>query len=223
MHASPSSPAKVGSPTRTGSPKKDVTRYGPIHLPDSKFGGEKRFQWQDTAEGEGDAIYDLPTMTMTRSVLFGHSIRKGMDDENPDSKKRSTGPGSYDVEHSHDHLSEYISRKGNMFSCAARKGMDVKTPSPGAVYNIEKKYWNGVEKSGGTTFSQATRQNPFDRSIAKDAELFFPKPDMGPSITIAGKHSYKLVGCVSPGPVYDVHVSSSLSLSSPDTKSKNCI
>jgi hypothetical protein len=102
------------SPSHTGelpkSPKKDVTRFGPIKKPDITFGGEERFAWQK-AEGSNDVAYDLPPVTMTRSVKFGFALRKGMDDENPDNKKRSTGPGSYQYGGCYDHLSEY-SKKG---------------------------------------------------------------------------------------------------------------
>ncbi|RYH32029.1 hypothetical protein EON65_01355 [archaeon] len=209
-HSSPgrlASPARTSSPGRTGSPKKDVTRYGPIHYPEPKFGGEKRFQWQNAASGTSDVSYDLPAMTMSRSVLFAHAPRKGMDDENPDNKKRSTGPGSYDVAHSYDHLSEYVSRTGNMFPCASRQSMAMKTPSPGAVYNIEKKYWNGPDTQGGIGFPQSTRTDLFGRSAGADADLFYPKDNRGVAVTIAGRHKYKPLGSDTPGAVYDVHVS----------------
>lgn len=207
MKASASSPARLRSPSRSASPKKEVTRYGPIHYPDCKFGDEKRFQWQDASTAAGDVLYDLPNMTMSRSVLFGHSLRQGMDDENPDNKKRATGPGSYDVAHSYDHLSEYVTRKGNMFPCAPRQSMAVKTPSPGAVYNIEKKYWNGPEKNMGIGFPQSSRNDLFNRSAGADADLFYPKAGISKAVTIAGKRNHKDSLSCSPGPVYDVHVS----------------
>jgi hypothetical protein len=65
---------------------------------------------------------------------FGNSLRTGMDDENPDAKKRSTGPGSYEFANCYDHLSEYQSTHANRFALAPRQSMAMKTPSPGAVF-----------------------------------------------------------------------------------------
>ena len=84
------SPSGTSSPPK--SPKKDVTRYGPVKLSDVRFGTEERFAWQN-ATSSNDVSYSLPEMTMTRSVIFSCSLRGGMDDINPDNKKRSTGPG----------------------------------------------------------------------------------------------------------------------------------
>eukprot|EP01039_Chlorochromonas_danica_P001774 gene1775-1939_t len=198
-----SSPGRLGSPPRSQSPKKEVTRYGPVHCTDCKFGDEKRFQWQ-SGSGTSDSIYNLPKMTMSRSVLFGQSLRADMADENPDSKKRATGPGSYDVANSYEFNSEYVSKKGTMFPCAARQSMAMKTPSPGAVYNIEKKYWNGPDTNTGIGFPQSSRQDLFNRSAGADADMFFPRTDRGPAVTIAGRHEYRPMGST-PGPIYDVH------------------
>jgi hypothetical protein len=135
----PNSPPK--SPLR--SPKKPVTRYGPIKQADLKFGTEKRFQWQSAAS-TSDVMYELPELQASKSVVFPNSLRKGMDDENPDAKKRSTGPGSYDYSGSYDHISEYAVHNANRFSQAARQSMAMKTPSPGAVYNVESVYGTGL-------------------------------------------------------------------------------
>ena len=199
------------SPSSTGvfpkSPKKDVTRFGAIKKPDIKFGGEERFTWQNN-NSSNDVAYDLPEMTMTRSTKFGFSLRKGMDDENPDNKKRSTGPGSYQFGACYDHLSEYSKKEANRFACAARQSMAVKTPSPGAVYNIEKKYYTGPEKHDGIGFAVSNRQDLFGKSASANADMFIPKPEYGPAITIAGKPKPKVLNTeTSPGPVYDVHVS----------------
>jgi hypothetical protein len=135
-------------PQRSESPSKlkklDVTRYGPVKHGEIKFGTEERFQWQ-SSKSTNDVAYKLPEMTMSRSIVFSQATRKGMDDENPDNKKRSTGPGSYNYSGSFDHLSEYVKKEANRFSCSARQSMAMKTPSPGPVYNIEKKYNMGPE------------------------------------------------------------------------------
>jgi hypothetical protein len=186
--------------------KKEVTRYGAIKQTDLKFGSEKRFMWQN-ASNSNDVVYELPEMTSTRSVIFGSSLRIAMDEENPDNKKRSTGPGSYDFAPCFDHNSEYAIKQGTRFACAARQSMALKTPSPGAVYNIEKQYWNGPEKSEGIGFVNAPRQNLYCSSLGANADMFFPKFDTGPCITISKRFKAKRDGNSTPGPIYDVHVS----------------
>src|SRR5438105_992470 len=117
-HSSPVRLNSAESPPK--SPKKEVTRYGPVKQADIKFGTEERFKWQN-ALNSNDVCYELPEMTMTRSVVFGSSLRVGMDEENPDNKKRSTGPGSYDFAPCFDHNSEYVKKQGSRFACAARQ------------------------------------------------------------------------------------------------------
>lgn len=204
MALSPSKSAET--PFR--SPKKEVTRYGAIKNADIKFGDEERFAWQNS-KSTNDVAYKLPDMTMTRSVKFGFSLRKGMDDENPDTKKRSTGPGSYQFGECYDHLSEYARHEANRFPCAPRQSMAVKTPSPGAVYNIEKKYYNGPEKPKAVGFANASRNQLFGDSTSANADMFIPRADYGPAITIATRPKPKMLNTsTSPGAVYDVHVSS---------------
>ena len=119
-----------------------VTRYGPCHGAQSKFLTEERFAWQK-AKFQSDVLYELPSVVMTRSVVFPSGLRSGMDD-NPDAKKRSTGPGSYNPGLCFDHQSESIVHHAARFGAAPRESMAMKTPSPGPVYNIEKCYWNGT-------------------------------------------------------------------------------
>lgn len=191
------------------SPKKPVTRYGQIKQADLKFGTEKRFQWQD-AGGTSDVMYEIPEFQPSKSVIFGNSLRKGMDEENPDAKKRSTGPGSYDYSGCFDHISEYNTRTANRFGQAPRQSMAMKTPSPGAVYNIEKQFWNGPEKSGAIGFANGTRQPLYGSSLGANADMFFAKEEHGPAISIAKKLKIKELGNSSPGAIYDVHVSEPL-------------
>jgi hypothetical protein len=198
----PNSPPK--SPLR--SPKKPVTRYGPIKQADLKFGTEKRFQWQSAAS-TSDVMYELPELQASKSVVFPNSLRKGMDDENPDAKKRSTGPGSYDYSGSYDHISEYAVHNANRFSQAARQSMAMKTPSPGAVYNVESVYWNGPDKHNGIGFSNSTRQPLYGSALGANADMFFPKTESGPAVSIAKRLKVKQLGASSPGAIYDVHVS----------------
>ncbi len=187
------------------SPKKVVTRFGAVKQSDAKFGSEERFKWQN-ALNSNDVAYELPEMTSTRSVIFGSSLRVGMDEENPDNKKRSTGPGSYDFAPCFDHNSEYITKQGNRFACSSRQSMALKTPSPGAVYNIEKQYWNGPEKQDGIGFVNAARQNLYGSSLSANADMYFPKNETGPAITIAKRFKIKKGTDSTPGPIYDDHV-----------------
>jgi len=201
MSSPVNSPAKS---TRSTSPKKQVTRFGVVKNPELKFGNEERFKWQN-ALNSNDVVYELPELTTTKSVIFGSSLRVGMDEENPDNKKRSTGPGSYDFAPCFDHNSEYMTKAGTRFGCAPRQSMAVKTPSPGAVYNIEKQYWNGPDKSMGIGFVNASRQNLYGSSLGANADMFFPRSETGPSITIASRFKSKKFTGSTPGPIYDVH------------------
>lgn len=200
------SDSPVKPTTAPRSPKKEVTRFGQIKQSEIKFGSEERFKWQN-ALNSNDVAYELPHMTSTRSVVFASSLRVGMDEENPDNKKRSTGPGSYDVAPCFDHISEYATKQAPRFSCAARQSMALKTPSPGAVYNIEKQYWNGPVKNEGIGFVNAPRQNLYGSSLGANADMYLPRSDTGRSITIAKRFKIKKSSDSTPGPIYDVHVS----------------
>lgn len=202
----PRSPPKSPSKSPFKSPKKPVTRYGPIKQADLKFGTEERFQWQNAAS-TSDVMYQIPEFEPSKSVIFSNSLRKGMDDENPDAKKRSTGPGSYDYSGCFDHISEYALHGANRFGQAPRQSMAMKTPSPGAVYNIESVYWNGPDKHNGVGFSNSTRQPLYGSALGANADMFFAKPESGPAISIAKRLKVKGVGASSPGAIYDVHVS----------------
>lgn len=195
MTHDPNSPKK--SPKR-----RPVTRFGQISQSQLKFGSEERFAWQKS-QNSSDVVYKLPDMTMTKSVIFGSSLRQGMDD-NPDNKKRSTGPGSYDFASCYDHNSEYSTKQGNRFSCAARQSMAVKTPSQGAIYNIEKCYWNGPEKQQPIGFPVSSRTALNSGSCTADADMFMPKYDTGTAITIASRLKTKPPSSNTPGAIYDV-------------------
>ena len=195
------SPEKSLSPSKRA--KKQVTRYGPVTHSDLKFGTEERFQWQK-AKYVSDVVYSLPEMRMTASCAFGTSTR-GYDPGDGDAKKSSTGPGSYDFAHSFDHLSEYFNRKGNRFGSAPRESMAQKTPSPGAVYNVDKCYYMGPTKTYGIGFNCDNRP-PLNAggSAGANADMFIPKANYGPAITIAGKWKQSKLNTGGPGAIYDV-------------------
>ena len=50
--------------------KRDVSRTGVIHAPETIFGSEERFQWQKPKH-ICDVMYDTPSQTITKSVIFG--------------------------------------------------------------------------------------------------------------------------------------------------------
>lgn len=197
------SPGKGGPESPAKPSRKEVTRYGPIKETQPRFGKEERFQWQK-AQNSSDVIYELPEMTMSRSVVFGSSLRGGLDD-NPDRAKNSTGPGSYNPGESYDFNSEYVTKGGNRFACAARSSMAVKTPSPGAVYNVENCYWNGPVKNQAIGFPNSKRQPLYGSTCTANADMFMPSETTGPSITIAKKFKgVKNTSSSTPGPIYNV-------------------
>lgn len=201
------------SPARSPSKSSQIlaTRYGKVKEADLSFGTEQRFKWQNAGE-TSDVAYDVQDLNISRSMSFGNSLRKGMDEENPDAKKRSTGPGSYDFAPCYDHISEYNKHAAGRFGQAPRQSMAMKTPSAGAVYNIEKQFWNGPDKSHGVGFANATRGELYGTSLSANADMYCAKAETGPAITIGKKFKDKGMSMRSPGAVYDVHVSYFLSL-----------
>jgi hypothetical protein len=198
-----SPPRSQHSPTRKAKSPTFTTRYGITHNPETKFGKEERFQWQN-AQFVSDVAYQLPDTKSKIGSIFGTSARGGLDDMTADSKKRSTGPGSYNVEE-FDCLSEYLTHKGPKFSCAARQGMDMKTPSPGAVYNTSELFRSGKDKAIKISFNCDRRPPLYNPSISANADLLLLKPDRGPSVTIGQRLKPKSRGADTPGAIYEVH------------------
>lgn len=192
----PGSPVK--SPTRE---RKPCTRYGVVANPQPPFAKEERFAWQK-AQYSSDSVYEIPLDSKVHNVLFGTSVRKAMNEEG---MKSSTGPGSYDFMKCYDHHSEYAKSNGNKFSLAARQSMAVKTPSPGAVYNVGKCYWNGPDKGEAIGFSVSTRKSLYGGSTTADADMFIPKSEKGIAVTMAGRPKTPQLTTTTPGAVYDVH------------------
>eukprot|EP01036_Dinobryon_divergens_P032612 gene32612-42232_t len=200
MSSPPPSPPK--SPSKKNRKSVEVTRFGTVKEPALKFGSEERFAWQN-AQNSSNVVYDIPDSSPTKSVIFGSSLRV---DENSKGSGSSAGPGSYDFTKCFDHISEYSVKQGNRFSCAPRNSMVIKTPSPGAVYNIEKCYWNGPDKNDGIGFSTAPRDSRNSGSNSADADMYLPKYDTGQGITIATRfNTNKKFAYATPGAIYDVH------------------
>lgn len=141
--------------SRSSSANKPCTRYGTISSPVAKIGTEERFLWQKS-KSTNDGVYDLPDLKIARTITFGTAQRMA-GQANTDLARRTTGPGSYEFGHCYDRISEHRQRHGNRFSGAPRESMDLKTLSPGAVYNISKQYWNGPDKGIKIGFNCDTR------------------------------------------------------------------
>jgi len=189
------------SPT---SPSHFVTRHGRAHSPEASFGHETRFQWQG-AQFVSDVAYKLPDTKMTKSAVFGTSARQGMDDENADAKKRSTGPGSYNIEHCYGFHSEYNKKPAYRFGGATRQSMDMKTPSPGAVYNTQEVYRTGKDKGIKISFNCDSRKPLYNESAASNADILWPKLPQGTAVSIGKRLKVKGLGHDTPGAVYEVH------------------
>eukprot|EP01035_Chromulina_nebulosa_P017768 gene17768-23370_t len=197
------SPSRSLSPVNT-SPKKEVTRYGTIKQPEITFGYEERFLWQKP-QYLTDVTYDPPNAQSQRGAIFGTASREGADVVNPDDKKRSNGPGSYDFSRSFDFNSEYVTKKAARFSGAPRQSMALKTPSPGAIYNIDKVFYNGPDKFKGIGFSTSKRKPLSTAMTSADAEMLMIKLPSVTPITIAKKIPIRLTLSDAPGPIYNVH------------------
>lgn len=190
------------SPDRPKPKERKATRYGPIHQGTVSFAKEERFAWQK-AKFQSDVVYNVPLNGQAKTIVFGGEVRVTGQDDNPDAKKRSTGPGSYDIQNAPNFISEYIRHDACRFSLGRRESMAVKTPSPGAVYNIEKQYWNGPVKTQAIGFNRDTRK-PLYSGGGGDADMLWPALPKGRSVTIAKKLKIKEKGSDTPGAVYNI-------------------
>jgi hypothetical protein len=192
------------SPTRTKSASPFVSRYGVTRNPELSFSKEERFHWQNS-QYVSDVVYQLPDSKSQVGSVFGTAARAGMDDENPDAKKRSTGPGSYSIDNCYDKNSEFPVHKATKFACAAREGMNMKTPSPGSVYHTDLLFRNGKDKNIKISFNCDTRKPLYNESAGANADLLWPKLDKGISISMGKRLKSKSKGSDTPGAIYEVH------------------
>jgi hypothetical protein len=198
-----SPPKSASSPSKPSSAP-FVTRYGVSTSPEPHFGNEERFSWQK-AQFVSDVVYQLPDAKEKRGVMFGTSARGGMDDLNPDAKKRSTGPGSYHIESCYNSISEYPHHAAYRFGAAARQSMDMKTPSPGAIYNTTELFKNGKDRNIKISFNRDNRMPLNGQPAGVNADMLWPKLPKGTSVTIGKRLKYKSMGADTPGAIYDVH------------------
>ena len=87
--------------------------------------------------------------------------------------------------------------------------MALKNGVPGPIYNVEKKYKNGVLKSMGIGFGRSKRKN-LHLTSAADA-IYAPKvevPDFAVAFGAGDRFKYEAkfsLTSTTPGPIYNVH------------------
>lgn len=200
-HSPLSAPQSASSPTRQKPERKPCTRYGVVANCQPAFAKEERFAWQKP-QFTSDSVYDLMDKPNTKNTFFGTGLRPPL---NEAGTKSSTGPGSYDFTKCYDYCSEYKKLYGNKFAQAPRQSMAMKTPSPGAVYNLGSTYYTGPERKSAIGFANSQRGELYGGSTTANADCFIPKPDYGYGITMAGRPKKKHLDHSTPGAVYDVH------------------
>jgi len=188
------------------------TRYGFSHGKTMKLNlGEERFAWQ-RPPNEFDAIYKVKLDKQVRDLHFGTSTRADWEStmkNKRDSFNPNAGPGSYKVDKEFLISSEARNKEAPRFQDAPREGMESKAKNPGPIYNIEKKYKNGVEKSMGIGFGRSKRK-ALHSSNAADA-IYAPKveiPDFAVAFGSGDRFKYEpkfSLTMSTPGPIYEVH------------------
>lgn len=167
--------------------KKPVTRLGTVRSTDIIFGSEERFKEADKRKSS-DVSYTIPDPRITPSVVFSSSLRKPM----ADTPQSSTGPGSYNIAKCYDNISDFHKHDSARFGISQRQSMALNTPSPGAIYNIEKTYFNGPDKGVRVGFNCDSRDpSSGSASTGNNADPVYPKLPTGTAITIAQRFKEK--------------------------------
>ncbi|GMH97947.1 hypothetical protein TrVE_jg4186 [Triparma verrucosa] len=197
---------------RNGPRFKANTRYGFTEGLTTKLNlGEERFMWQKPPN-EFDAIYKVKLPVQVRDLHFGTSTRADWEStmkNKRDSFNPNAGPGSYKRDKEFLISSESRNKEAPRFKDAPREDMANKNGVPGPIYNVEKKYKNGVLKTMGIGFGRSKRA-PLNMTSAADA-MYAPKvevPDF--AVAFGGGDRFKYEAKFSltsstPGPIYNVH------------------
>lgn len=180
-----------------------VTRLGPIHVPSPTFPKDDRFRAQ-TPSSLCDVIYSLPSVRMTRQITFPSTERDGTGD----ASNSGNGPGSYVYGDCFNHLSEKTSHHAGRFPRSQRQSMAMRTPSPGAIYNLGNTYWNGPVKTLPVRFNRDQRPAMNQESLTANADMLWPSLPRTPSVTIASRIPRRLQMGAGPGKIYDIKVRS---------------
>ena len=126
-----------------------------------------------------------------------------------DSFNPNAGPGSYKRDKEFLISSESRNKEAPLFAAAPRESMASKTGTPGPIYNVEKKYKNGVLKSMGIGFGRSKRKN-LHLTSAADA-IYAPKvevPNFAVAFGAGDRFKYEAkfsLTNTTPGPIYNVH------------------
>lgn len=180
-------------------PKKNqnITRYGPVSPSNVKFGGEQRFKWQ-SVRNSCDSSYEVPDEEVKHNVVFPAGPKNAV---LGDTKNSTLGPGSYNVAKGFGFNSEFLQRPAYKFNISQRQSMVMKTPSPGAVYNLGQCYYTGPDRGLMISFSMDARR-PLNNTSCINSDPVCPKLPSGRSITI-GKRLDKRRKLVDNTPSYD--------------------
>ena len=169
------------------------------------FAREERFIHSSPA-ASSDVIYNIPVENTSRRIFFGTTL-KGYDPTSAESAKSIVGPGSYDVSRCYDSVSEWPSRRNYRFGNSSRESSGIKTPSPGAVYNLKNAYWNGPDHAIKIGFNCDQRKPLYTPQTSANAKAVYPRlPPSGRIITIGRRIKSKAKSSDIPGPIYDVLV-----------------
>jgi len=196
---------------------------GPRYAANTRFGytcgnstrldnGEARFRWQ-RPPNEFDAIYNPKIEQQVRDLHFGTSTRADWETtmkNKRDSFNPNAGPGSYKVDNEFKVSSEQHYIEAPRFPDAPRQSMANMNGTPGPIYNVEKSYKNGVEKTMGIGFGRSKRK-ALHQSGAADA-MYSPKVEV-PNFAVAfgaGERfkyeaKFSLTATGGPGPIYNVN------------------
>ena len=127
---------------------------------------------------------------MTRQITFPTSERDPTGDgDNPD-KGQGPGPGAYAYGHCYDHLSEKATHQAGRFPRSQRQGMAMRTPSPGAVYNLGKTCVLIYLDRSRWTCHPLTSSPPFAQVLERSFEDPAYQVQPGPTAANAPRISY---------------------------------
>ncbi len=197
-------------------------RNGPRYAANTRYGftqgvttrldmGEERFLWQKPPN-EFDALYKVKLPIQVRDLHFGTSTRADWESTTKnkrDSFNPNAGPGSYKRDKEFLISSESRNKEAPRFKDAPRESMALNNGTPGPIYNVEKKYKNGVQKTLGIGFGRSKRKS-LHLTSAADA-MYAPKVDV-PNFAVAfgegDRFRYEAkfsLTNTTPGPIYNVN------------------
>jgi hypothetical protein len=188
------------SPPR--SPLAMVGRFGVTQATEPRFCSEERFA--DYANRNPcDNFYDLPDSKSKMSAFMGKSQRVSMSDTLPNSSGPEVGPGKYNIEYSLDVSSEHMVHNAPKFGSDVRQSLELKTPSPGAVYDTEGLNRFGRDKTIKISFNCDDRPPLHYPICTKNVDFFTPSLPKGRQASFGRRLPEAKKGVDTPGAIYD--------------------